>query len=455
MRLGAWGICALFSSVACNAVLGLDNFRPCDGGECGDVTSADTSTDSNADGGAQCVSSSDCNTGDKNVVCSTGTCRSISSIARGMSLHECVVLSDGTARCWGRNAEGQLGNGSTSLTSVATPVQVMLDPSHQVPLTDIAEITLGFDFTCARLNAGPIYCWGKGAAGSQSAIMKQVSLGTGSTIQVSAAGDAACALLGDGTLYCWGNDTYGKFGCSDADASTCPPPPSTLDSPQKVPTINKGLTVAAGTYAVCLAYHQSGFIDCFGNEAWGNLGNGIGNLPDTCCTRGTASLKQPTQQIEPSDYYTCAKDNAQNWFCWGQNTSCAFSGTACNGNFTTPTPMNMAANVLDFSPGWHHACAITSTGVKCWGQNDHFQASPSACASNICTSAQDESLGGGENASAIAAHRHWNCAVGSTSGAVYCWGQNGDPSNDPTPWLLGAKTPAGDVAKPTIVRWDP
>jgi hypothetical protein len=44
----------------------------------------------------------------------------------GGNLHTCTVLAGGGARCWGRDAYGQLGNGTSS--DSATPVVVQNYP---------------------------------------------------------------------------------------------------------------------------------------------------------------------------------------------------------------------------------------------------------------------------------------------------------------------------------------
>ena len=64
---------------------------------------------------------------------------SVIAIAAG-GFHSCAIVSGNTARCWGDNVSGQLGNGSTS--DSLTPVTVS-------GLSTAAAITAGDYHSCA------------------------------------------------------------------------------------------------------------------------------------------------------------------------------------------------------------------------------------------------------------------------------------------------------------------
>ena len=82
------------------------------------------------------------------------------TVARGESYvqvamgydHACAVTTLGGVRCWGRNASGQLGDGTT--TERATPVDV------KGLATPILSVAVGGAHTCAVTVIGEARCWG-------------------------------------------------------------------------------------------------------------------------------------------------------------------------------------------------------------------------------------------------------------------------------------------------------
>jgi alpha-tubulin suppressor-like RCC1 family protein len=67
-----------------------------------------------------------------------------------------VASSDGTVRCWGRNDDGQVGNGRT--TAQTTPVVVAM-------LDEVVALDGGHAATCAVTAQGVVWCWGQNGAG--------------------------------------------------------------------------------------------------------------------------------------------------------------------------------------------------------------------------------------------------------------------------------------------------
>src|SRR3954470_3682100 len=70
--------------------------------------------------------------------------------------HSCALLANGTAKCWGANAFGQLGNGTFIHSS--SPVVVS-------GLANAVAIAVGGDHSCALLANGTAKCWGANAYG--------------------------------------------------------------------------------------------------------------------------------------------------------------------------------------------------------------------------------------------------------------------------------------------------
>jgi alpha-tubulin suppressor-like RCC1 family protein len=79
-------------------------------------------------------------------------------LSAGMVNHTCATLDDGTAKCWGNNASDKLGVGPVGTrSSTALPI---LDDAGQ-PLVGILRIEAGNAHTCVALQANEVLCWGR------------------------------------------------------------------------------------------------------------------------------------------------------------------------------------------------------------------------------------------------------------------------------------------------------
>ncbi len=95
---------------------------------------------------------------DSTVPVTVSNLQTASAIESG-SFHACAVLADGTMQCWGDGSQGQLGNGTDGV-GVASNVPVVV-PN----ITGAIEVGAGYFHTCAILRSGGIRCWGDNARG--------------------------------------------------------------------------------------------------------------------------------------------------------------------------------------------------------------------------------------------------------------------------------------------------
>jgi alpha-tubulin suppressor-like RCC1 family protein len=196
------------------------------------------------------------------------------AIAAG-DAHSCALLADGTVQCWGLNDYGQLGNGNITPALAPVQVcgiGPIPNPTTGCPTgTTATAIAAGGSHSCARLSDGTVKCWGSNADGqvgnntTTPRFLTPVAVtGIGTATTVAAGTGHSCARLADGTVKCWGLNADGQLG----DSSTTDAP-----APVTVSGINTAMEIAAGGNHSC-ARLSSGAVQCWGQNADGQLGNG-------------------------------------------------------------------------------------------------------------------------------------------------------------------------------------
>lgn len=129
------------------------------------------------------------------------------SIAAGV-LHTCAVATDGRAWCWGSNLLGELGTGELQQgsTPTRTPVAVRADVRFTV-------VTAGSRHGCALAEDGSAWCWGDNAegqlgTGTASGSPVPARVAGGHTFRTLSARDVrTCGTTTGNRLLCWGGRT--------------------------------------------------------------------------------------------------------------------------------------------------------------------------------------------------------------------------------------------------------
>jgi alpha-tubulin suppressor-like RCC1 family protein len=197
-------------------------------------------------------------------------------------IHTCGIATSGSAYCWGDNSSGQLGIGVVDADAHARPLLVS-------PSVAFKKLSLGARSTCGITTDDQILCWGYNATGqlgdgttttrpsptpiASSLKFSDISLGsgfaegvrTGTVLPTGVAqGGIAhgCALTVGGAPYCWGWNGVGQVG----DAST-----TTQLSPVAVKTDKKMKSIAVGGNYSCAVGDNA--LWCWGSNAGGQLGN--------------------------------------------------------------------------------------------------------------------------------------------------------------------------------------
>jgi alpha-tubulin suppressor-like RCC1 family protein len=271
--------------------------------------------------------------------------------------HVLAVKTDGTLWAWGDNSNGQLGNNSTKSSSI--PIQIGTD-------TDWKNVSAGQQFSIAVKKNGTLWAWGYNffnQLGDGSTINKYIptKIGTDNDWNMISTGfQHSLALKSDGSLWSWGSNSDGQIG----DATT-----TDKSIPTKIGNENNWQDIRAGLLH-SIALKTNGTL-----WSWGNSSNGRLGRPVT-----TSNKRFPNQIGTDNDWQTISaggsfcmaiKTNGTLW-AWGENLYGSL-GTGNNNAVYSPLQIGLETDWTNISCGNLHSASLKNNGIVLWGWNAEGQ----------------------------------------------------------------------------------
>jgi alpha-tubulin suppressor-like RCC1 family protein len=204
-----------------------------------------------------------------------------------------ALLTNGTLLSWGRNSNNALAR--------TTVQQVDSTPAPIPNLADVVQVSAGEAHACVVNKTGQVLCWGdnafgqlgRGTTGGNSNLPFAVPLGSGKlATQVAVSNAHSCAVTTDGLVYCWGRNNGGQSGpTGDGGLNQLP-----ITVPTEVKVGGKAIAIGTGganlnnsaTGYTCVLL-EGGAIQCWGFNGDGELGRGADAGTQNCQGVGPCS----------------------------------------------------------------------------------------------------------------------------------------------------------------------
>lgn len=302
--------------------------------------------------------------------------------------HSCAVLVDGRLKCWGSNADGQLGFDTGGEVAWGTKPE-HLGKALPVVLDDVTQVSAGGNFTCA-LSDGKVWCWGdnsRGQLGRESTVSKgaepeAIDVG-GEPARVCTGRRHACVLLDSGEVKCWGDASLGQLGLDPADTDAVGLQKG--DMGDSLPAVNlpeAAIDLDCGGDFTCVVMGDRLF--CWGAGEYGQ----VGPIEEDFSA-------EPQELIVPNNdylhYVTVGERHACSWnadgraYCWGSNDHGQLvmakedisykemfgkERTDLEGWYPSWVTNATTQDIVAAGP---HTCSLVLNKVRCFGE-DHLGA---------------------------------------------------------------------------------
>ncbi|MEC7275530.1 MAG: choice-of-anchor D domain-containing protein [Bdellovibrionota bacterium] len=260
----------------------------------------------------------------------------------------CALLVGPELKCWGYNNRGQLGQGDTSIRGHNAANLPKDLPAIALGTIAFKGVSVGSAHVCVNQDTDDVRCWGEnsqgqlgqestghiGNVGGQISSLSKVELGGTALDYVSAGNRTSCAILENDKAKCWGLGEKGQLGQENSDNIGDQTSEMGLNLLKiNLPGVHKVMSQTQDQ-VTCL-YNDNDDVYCFGNGAFGGVGNGstdvIGDSAGEISGLSPLDFGTGRSVLKLFPTTTCAELDNHEVKCWGKNNSGQLGiGTALN-----------------------------------------------------------------------------------------------------------------------------
>ena len=372
-----------------------------------------------------------------------GYLEGVVDIAAG-AYHSLALKGDGTVYAWGYNGLGQIGDNST--TQRNTPVQVNSVGGTSV-LDNIISLSAGYYHSLALESDGNVYAWGynaDGQLGNNSTSTNRIPIGVCATSSSSGVCDTyltgitklaagqyhSLALLSNGTVWAWGRNDEGEIGDNTEDTDRL----VAVQVQDGEQTTSSGylegiIDISAGYYGSS-AVANNGIVFGWGDNSYGRLGDGTvtqRNTPVKVKNNVTNIGLANIISIRTGYYHSIAVDATGKMFTWGYNSNSQLGIGNTTGYYSPVMPIPLNKTMIAGS--YYHSIVLKDDGtVWAWGGNSEGELGDNNNPTDSYTPVQVLGVGGSgylTGVVAIAAGQNFSLAL-KNNGTVFAWGRNAE-----------------------------
>ena len=262
----------------------------------------------------------------------------------------CAVTTDDRVFCWG----------SFYTSSSTLPVQVGGNLRFR-------QVSASGEHACAiRYDDRRVYCWGWNAYGqlgdgtTTSRSTPRPVAGGRRFRQLTGGERHTCGLTTADEIFCWGSNRWGQVGDNSSPWVNVP-------QPSRIASSLHFSHVGAGTYHTCAVTTDSRAF-CWGNGKSGQIGDGKTYLR---FTPGAVAGGLLFRRLTGGRYHTCGETTTNRAYCWGSSSFGALGDRVVGASTSLkPAPVVGGLYFKQLSAGGLHTCGKTTASVGyCWGYN--------------------------------------------------------------------------------------